>query len=208
MIQILKGCQPIGSCPILDDMHRERKRVFVDILKWTVPVIDGEYERDEFDTPDAIYLVDTDADGLHLGSFRLLRTDRPHLLGDRFAFLCDGAVPTGSTILEITRGCLSPDLRAGERLRLRNRLISAALDYGLSQGVTAFTCVADSGWLAQILAMGWDCRLLGNPQAIDGTTTGAIQIQLDADTPRILAETGIYSASSLKVTDSAEAMAA
>ncbi|MCP3731312.1 autoinducer synthase [Sphingomonas sp. MG17] len=208
MIQIFNGCQPAGSCPILDDMHRVRKRVFVDILKWNVPVIAGQYERDEFDTRDATYLVSADADGVHLGSFRLLRTDRPHLLGDRFAFLCDGAVPAGPDILEITRGCLSPDLRAAERLRLRNRLISAAIDYGLAHGITAFTCVADSGWLGQILAMGWDCRLLGTPQMIDGVATGAVQIQLDADTPRILAETGTYNPSGLTIVDKAEALAA
>ena len=38
-------------------MHRDRKKIFVDALKWDVPVVDGQYEIDQFDTDDAIYLL-------------------------------------------------------------------------------------------------------------------------------------------------------
>ena len=38
-------------------MFEARKRVFVDLLKWDVPVLDDAYEIDQFDTPDASYLV-------------------------------------------------------------------------------------------------------------------------------------------------------
>jgi len=192
MIQIIKGSRPAGASPVLDNMHRARKRVFVDLLKWDVPVVDGEFERDQFDTSDAIYLVEAAEDGVHRGSFRLLRTDRPHLLGDLFADFCDGPVPTGRDILEITRGCLSPDLRATDRLRLRNRLISSAVDYALERGISAFTCVADSGWLTQILAMGWDCQLLGMPRLVNGVATGALRIAIEPGTVDALHRAGTY----------------
>ncbi len=45
----------------LDTMFRDRKRVFVDRLKWNVPVVDGIYEKDQFDTEDATYIVCADA---------------------------------------------------------------------------------------------------------------------------------------------------
>ncbi|MCP3732163.1 autoinducer synthase [Sphingomonas sp. MG17] len=192
MIQIIQGSREPGTSPILDNMHRARKRVFVDLLEWDVPVIDGKFERDQFDTDGAIYLVETRKDATHLGSFRLLPTDRPHLLGDLFAELCDGPVPTGPDILEITRGCLSPQLRAAERLKLRNRLISAAVDYALGNGISAFTCVADSGWLTQILSMGWDCQLLGMPRSIAGVATGALRIDIEPRTVDILRQAGTY----------------
>ncbi len=197
MIQVIKGSCDFGSCPILDNMHRARKRVFVDLLKWDVPVIDEQFERDEFDTREAIYLVSSGPQGEHFGSFRLLPTDRPHLLGTLFADLCEGPVPTGPNILEITRGCLSPYLRASERLRLRNRLISAAIDYGLAQGVTAFTCVADSSWLTQILSLGWDCELLGMPKLVGGVTTGALRIRIEPQTISVLQQAGTYIPSGL-----------
>ena len=44
----------------IDQMHRDRKRLFVDRLKWDVSVTDGEFEIDEFDTDRAIYLIETD----------------------------------------------------------------------------------------------------------------------------------------------------
>jgi acyl-homoserine lactone synthase len=198
MIQILKGAVAPGACPVRDDMHRARKQVFVDLLKWEVPVVNGAFERDQFDTADATYLIETDSAGAHLGSFRLLPTDRPHILGELFANLCDGDVPAGPDILEITRGCLSPKLRAAERLKLRNRLISAAVDYALDHHVSAFTCVADSGWLTQILAMGWDCELLGMPRLVNGVTTGALRIAIEPRTVDILQAAGTYVAGGLR----------
>nr|WP_298188955.1 acyl-homoserine-lactone synthase [Novosphingobium sp.] len=36
-------------------MFAARKAVFVDLLGWNVPVVDGKYEVDQFDTPSARY---------------------------------------------------------------------------------------------------------------------------------------------------------
>jgi len=192
MIKIYNGNPGLGVSPELDAMHRDRKRVFVDLLKWDVPVIGDAYEVDQFDTEHAIYIVET-RDREHMGSMRLLPTDRPHLLGALFPDLCEGPVPSGTAILEITRGCLSPRLRAAERLRARNRLISAATDYALQRGVSHFTCVADSGWLKQILSLGWDCRALGEQRRIAGVLTGALEISLSERTTDLLQAAGIYS---------------
>jgi len=201
MIQIFTGHPGLGVSATLDNMHRDRKRIFVDLLRWAVPVVDGMFEVDQFDTRDAIYLVEAGDDGEHLGSFRLLRTDRPHLLGDVFPQLCDGSVPTGPGTFEITRGCLSPRLGAIERLGVRNRLISAAADFALGHGISHFTCVADSGWLKQIATLGWDCRPLGPPRRIAGVMTGALQITLSDRTVEALRATGTYSQAALVPAD-------
>lgn len=65
--------------PPLRAMFEARKRVFVDLLKWEVPVVDGRYEVDQFDDEEAAYLIVVGADGGHAGSARLLKTTRPHL---------------------------------------------------------------------------------------------------------------------------------
>ncbi|WP_447725551.1 acyl-homoserine-lactone synthase [Sphingomonas koreensis] len=192
MIQIFTGHPGLGVSNTLDDMHRDRKRVFVDLLKWEVPIVDAVFELDQFDNEHAIYLIEAGEHGKHLGSFRLLPTDRPHLLGSLFPQLCDEPVPTGSTIFEITRGCLSPQLRAAERQRLRNRLTSAAVDYALRRGMSHLTCVADSGWLGQVTRLGWDCRPLGVPRRIAGVMTGALEITLSARTVEMMRATGTY----------------
>lgn len=194
MIHVFQDVDTPGSSPLLDHMHRDRKRVFVDLLKWDVPVIDGQYEADQFDGREAVYLVEAGSDGQHRGSIRLLPTTGPHLLGSIFPQLCEESVPSGSAIWEISRGCLSLRLRAAERLQVRNRLTSAAVEYALLNGITAYSCIADSGWLSQILSLGWRCTPLGIPQAIDGALTGALRIDISPQTTLLLKQAGTYAA--------------
>src|SRR3546814_10913180 len=67
-------------------MFTARKQVFIDLLKWDLPALDGRFEIDQFDTPDARYLILLDPDDLrHRASARLLPTSAPHLLGEYYA---------------------------------------------------------------------------------------------------------------------------
>jgi N-acyl-L-homoserine lactone synthetase len=88
---------------LLKCMFADRKRIFVDALKWDLPVTRGHYEIDQFDDDHAVYLIASDHAGRHLGSLRLLRSDRPHILSQLFPALCDQVIPRGSSIREITR---------------------------------------------------------------------------------------------------------
>jgi acyl-homoserine lactone synthase len=122
-------------------MFEDRKRLFVDLLGWDVRVLAGRYEIDTFDGPDATYIAALDGSRDHLASLRLLPTTGPHILGDLFPQLCDGAVPRGPAIAEITRLCLPLRVRAGRRLQVRNQLISAMADHALQAGLRALTGV-------------------------------------------------------------------
>lgn len=173
-------------------MFEARKRVFVDLLGWDLPVLAGRYEVDQFDDPHARYLILTDTDQNHLASARLLPTTRPHILGDLFAELCADAPPRGHDIYEITRFCLERSSSAQLRRQARNRLVTALADYALANGITAYTGVAEMGWLQQILAFGWRARPLGMPRQIGGMMLGALRIEITPDTPALLAAAGIY----------------
>ena len=192
MVKIVTGENKQKFEKELLSMFEERKLIFVDLLRWNIPVTDDRYEIDQFDDDDAIYLLMSHDDGSHLGSMRLLRTDRPHILGSFFEYLCVDGAPKGRETLEVTRLCLSPRLRARERRWVRDRLISALTDYALAQGITSLTGVARASWLAQILRMGWRCDVLGDPMLVDGTLTGAFRIHVDEATPQALANMGIY----------------
>lgn len=184
---------PVRSPP-LREMFEARKRVFVDLLKWDVPVLEGRYEVDQFDDEHAVYLIVQDARGGHAGSARLLRTTRPHILDTLFPGLCASPPPCAPDILEITRFCLGREQNARERLETRNILVSALVHYALETGVTAYTGVAEMGWLQQILAFGWRCRPLGLPRIVDGTPLGALRIDISDETPALLAASGIHRA--------------
>jgi acyl-homoserine lactone synthase len=163
-------------------MHADRKRVFVDTLKWDIPH-DEVVESDEFDDDYAEYLVVQDTQtGDHVASLRMLRTDRPHLLSEVFARLCEREVPRGPEVREITRLCLSPRRRAGERLMARNLLARAIVEYGLMMGIDRYTAVCEMAFLSQLLSAGWRCDPLGLPQMVNGALVGAVEIGISPET--------------------------
>lgn len=178
--------------PPLASMFEDRKRVFIDLFRWDLHIVGERFEIDKFDDDDAVYLLESDHAGGHLGSLRLLRADQPHILGSVFPYLCEEAVPMASDTREITRLCLSPRLSAGQRLHIRNQLISAMVDYGLACGIRTLTGVVSVRFLSQVLAMGWRCSCLGQPQKVAGSTIAAFRVELDEATPRQLLATGIY----------------
>lgn len=177
---------------VLGAMFAARKAVFVDLLGWDVPVIDGRYEVDQFDTDRARYLVLTDGAGEHLGSARLLPTNGPHILGDLYPDLCEEAPPRGETIVEITRFCLDRRLRAPERRAVRDTLVTALVAYALQHGISDYVAVADMAWFQQILAFGWRCVPLGLPRLAAGGTLTALRIGITPETPAQLTRAGIH----------------
>lgn len=190
-------CGP-GQAEALRSMFMARKRVFVDLLKWDVPVLDGRFEVDRFDDPSALYILIAGPDGGHLGSARLLETTKPHILDSLFPQLCAGPVPSGSDTLEITRFCLDPRLGASGRLDVRNRLVSALVAHALRSGIRTYTGVAELAWLQQILAFGWECRPLGPPKPVRGKLLGALAISIGPETPALLARNGLWAEEALE----------
>lgn len=197
---------PLQACPsdpALRAMFEARKRVFVDLLKWDIPVLDGTYEIDQFDTPDASYLVLTDGGGRHRASARLLRTDCAHILGELFPCLCDGPVPSRPDFREITRFCIEPSLSRVDRRAARDELVTALAHHALATGLSAYTAVANRAWSRQIENFGWQCRTLGSGCRIDGEDLVALQIEIDCKTPDDLARGGIYRKGAYRVAEAA-----
>lgn len=174
-------------------MFAARKSVFIDLLKWDLPVLDGRYEIDQFDDRHARYLIITDSQHEHLASARLLPTRRPHILDGLFPALCAGDVPRGPRVWEITRFCLGRQLRATERRAMRNHLVSALATHALENGIDTYTGVAEMAWLQQILSFGWQCRALGEPLPHQGCLLGALEITITPETPAELAGGGVWS---------------
>jgi len=190
-LHVLKDTSSPQGAIALRGMFEARKRVFVDLLGWDVPVLAGRYEIDQFDDVHCAYLVLADGTGAHRASARLLPTMRPHILDSLYSDLCDGPPPRGPDIFEITRFCLERDLPTRERRRARDTLVCALAEHALAHGIRAYTAIAEQRWLDQIGAFGWATRVLG-PERREGTTRlGAIQIFIDKDTPRLLRAAGL-----------------
>lgn len=192
MIGLIDSTTDIGTDIVLRNMFVARREVFIDLLGWDVPVLDGRYELDQFDDEHARYLVLADRDLRHLGSARLLPTIRPHILDTLFPALCAGPVPRGPGVFEITRFCLDRSLNAVERRGVRNRLVTALVTHALATGIETYTGVAEFGWMRQILAFGWEAAALGQPLPEDGRALGALRIEITGLTPQRLAGTGVW----------------
>jgi len=190
MLHAVSGAGRARFAEALAQMHRDRKIVFVDRLGWDVPVVDGEYEIDQFDREDAVYLLRLDELGRHAGSLRLLPTSGPHLLADVFPQLCERGVPRGPHIWEITRLCTAPDV--GDPKSVRRDLMLGMVEFALANGVTRYTCMTHVPYLSGVLAAGWDCAPLGLPLLHGGVMIGAVSIEMTPETLAFLrAKTGI-----------------
>jgi acyl-homoserine lactone synthase len=198
MLHVVQSAARPASDAALRSMFAARKSVFVDLLKWDVPVLDGRYEVDQFDDVHATYLILAEPDGTHLGSARLLPTTRPHILDSLYAELCEETPPQSPDIFEITRFCLDRRLSACERRQVRDSLVIALVDHALATGITAYSAIAEMGWFQQILAFGWRCMPLGLPRIIDGTMLAALRIEITPETPSLL-ESGRATAAALRV---------
>lgn len=176
---------------LLRSMFEARKRVFVDLLKWDLPVLADRFEVDPFDDPHATYLIVGDRSGAHLASARLLPTTRPALLDGIFPWLVDGDPPAGPDIFEITRFCLSAGIGALQRRAARDSLLVGLVEFALANGICSYTGVAEVDWFDQIRTFGWECRALGKPAVYNGRTLTSLRIDIDTDTPARLVAAGI-----------------
>ncbi len=181
MLHLVTARNARDHIELLKAMRRDRKRLFIDIFRWDLAHQDGE-ESDAFDDDGAEYLILADETGGHVASLRLLHTDRPHLLDTEFSDLCEGAVPTGPAVREITRLCL-PLRRAG-RVAARNILAQAIIDYAAVNGIERYTAVCHAAFLPELFSAGWRCAPLGPL----GGPAGAIEIRIDEETQSLLAE--------------------
>lgn len=145
----------------LMEMHRQRKALFVDEMKWSLDAPEG-LEIDAYDAPDTTYLIEADAPRAPVrASVRLLSTERAHLLSEVFPRLCANGAPRGANIWEASRFCPAPNAPREERRQLLALMIAGIMETGLLFGVDQVTFVASAALKPLALAAGWRVEALG-----------------------------------------------
>jgi acyl-homoserine lactone synthase len=172
----------------LIEMHRQRKAVFVDGYGWSVPV-KGDMEMDGYDGEGTTYLIaKSGSNGSEvIASARLLPTVRSHLMADLFVAACDGNVPSGPSIWEVSRFCVSPRIESRRRrVELLWEMACGVMETALLYGVEKVTFVANAALLPLAMQCGWSAVRLGPtlPDGNDEITAVAASI-----TPEGLRET-------------------
>jgi len=150
----------------LIEMHRQRKAVFVDGYGWNVPV-SGGMEVDGYDGESTTYLI-AKPDAEVIASARLLPTVRSHLMADLFVAACGGNVPSGPSIWEVSRFCVSPRVESRrKRVELLWEMACGVMETALLYGVEKVTFVANAALLPLAMQCGWSAVRLG-PTLPDG----------------------------------------
>lgn len=135
MIHVIDNQLAPQNRSLLQSMFADRKRLFVDLFGWDVPVVDGKCEMDQFDNRHTIYLIVAEEEGGHAASIRLFPSTQPHMLGTLFPHLCPFGVPVDAVTRESTRLCLPQGHGAERRRHLRNLLFSTMVDVALDRGI-------------------------------------------------------------------------
>lgn len=161
----------------LASMHQLRRKVFKERLGWDVSVING-LEIDQYDIPDAHYLVRLDARGCADACTRLLPTSGPYLLADVFPQLVEGPMPRDSRIWESTRFCANHETAPSDISAI---LMAGMLEFGLLRGLSAFVSVSDVRMEPIMRRAGWKPIRLGGTLVTATDTSAAERLDVTAE---------------------------
>ncbi|MBF0325596.1 MAG: GNAT family N-acetyltransferase [Alphaproteobacteria bacterium] len=146
IVDLITSQNAASNQGLLREMHRQRHRVFKERMGWDVTSIDGE-ERDEFDRPDAAYLVATGPNGKLVGSWRLLSTEKDYMASTVFRHLFDGApVPRSPRVWECSRFAVESTgypLTANGVDRATGCLLVAIFECAFTYGIEELVTVVD-----------------------------------------------------------------
>jgi acyl-homoserine lactone synthase len=167
----------------LEDMFRERYKIYVGRRGWKALQRADRRDIDEFDTDDTIYFLGLTPDGAVTSGLRLNPTTKPHLISTHFAHAVTfDRIPVDERIYEITRYFVVPSRLPRDRRRhTAGELITAMLEYGLAIGLTHISLLCDAFFMNTMLEMRWKVRSLGLPTPYDEGTCIAVIFEVSQE---------------------------
>jgi acyl homoserine lactone synthase len=185
MIKLIYGHERAQFPQLIDSMHRLRKSVFHERLKWDVPV-SGDWEIDDFDSEDPLYVLVVDAQGEVQGSLRLLPTTGPNMLRDVFSAITqDSGHVENPFVWESSRFCIrfsdNKDQRESTTIsKATVELIAGMGEVGLLAGLDHVVTVYDAFLRRIIRQTGCNETLVGQPVRFGRVQTYAGLFDIDA----------------------------
>ncbi|MGN6082783.1 acyl-homoserine-lactone synthase [Trinickia sp.] len=164
-----------------------RHRIFVEQLGWRLPCADDQYERDQYDRDDTVYVVAHDESGAICGCARLLPTSRPYLLQELFpSLLADGMTPPRTEhVWELSRFAASTsDAAFGEEAGAWavGPMLASVVECAVKLGARQLIGVTFLSMERLFRRIGVHAHRAGPAQRIDGRMVVACWIDLDLQT--------------------------
>lgn len=146
MIELITKDAGRRADAILDEVYRQRYRVFKEKLGWDVPCVGGR-EFDQFDRGDTFYLVSWSRDHEINGSWRLLSTARPYMLSTVFSELLeDQQAPHSDRVWETSRFAVEGNENGdpcGSISYVTGELFCALYEFCFANGIDEMVTVHD-----------------------------------------------------------------
>jgi acyl-homoserine lactone synthase len=161
-----------------DAYLRIRQDIYVREKRWRPESQDGR-ELDQFDTPDATYLLGIE-DGEVVAGARFIPTIRPNLACDVFAHMCDMCeVPRHRNWADWTRTFVAPRKRSASRRGTLFQLFCASMQFCVEQGVEHAGGVQATYFLPLYRIMDWHIVPMGMPKLVAGEWSVVAYIRCD-----------------------------
>lgn len=160
-------------------LFAKRYELFVEGRGWDSLKRPERLDVDDYDDWNTTYIIKL-IDGEIVGGARLRPTTIPHMLKEKFSFLCDaGGPPTGRDVFECSRTFVAR--RHPKRRQIFAEVLLAAAEFCVENRVTTLTGVLETWWLNSYLAFGLKATPLGMPQQYDGMNLLAVAFDVDVD---------------------------
>lgn len=146
MIRYVYGYERQEMPQLFEEMFRQRKKLFVDEKKWDIKTVNGEFEIDEYDRDDAVYVCSLQDNGALAGSVRLLSTLTDHMASGAFKSMFPELMIRSPTIWEATRFAVSDVSRLqpnGVSHAACEVMLGTCL-FGLEHGVSQLTAIYEA----------------------------------------------------------------
>lgn len=150
----------------LEQFFRARHEIYVEEKGWRNADPTGR-EIDQFDTPDATYLIG-EIDGEVMTGTRLVPTTAPTMLSEVFPHMLDGNAIRRPDVAEWTRGFITRKYREQGHGPIKGQFCGTVMDYCLREGITSIGGVQDTYWLPLWKRFGWSVHEVGPRQDIAG----------------------------------------
>jgi N-acyl-L-homoserine lactone synthetase len=190
MIRIIDGRLRHRFAAEMDAMHKIRKKVFFDRMKWEVSVING-WEIDGYDALSPVYLVCVNDNNGVVGSLRLLPTTGFTMINDTFSTLLPNSNRVESPLIwESSRFSVDheADVAIGKKglSRATAELGLAMNEIGIQTGLSHIVTVYDAFMHRVLRRAGCAGVPIGPPQMIGNVLTYAVFFEIGAETESAL----------------------
>jgi N-acyl-L-homoserine lactone synthetase len=164
---------------VTDQFLQFRKTLFIDALGWDLKAQNGR-ERDQFDTPAAVYCVLFRNDRVIAG-FRAICTEHPYLALAVFPQLATlAAYPQRHDVWEISRLGVLPAEAGSITARI---LYSLMFRFARERQIASLVALADLRYERFLTQLGIRTRRYGPPQAVGLNEAGEPQMLVAGDIP-------------------------